>query len=268
MAKIMVSGAAGRMGRRIISVIHGREQTVLSGALEYAGNPLVGQDAGEIAGVGKLGVPIVGSTGELPFADSDVMIEFTTPPATLANLKIAAGYQVPMVIGTTGMTAEEREQVRALAAQIPVVLAPNMSVGVNVLFKVVGEVAKILGDDYDVEILEAHHRLKKDAPSGTAVRLGEIVADALQRDYQEVAVFERRGFTGERTRDEIGMQTLRAGDIVGDHLVMFGGLGERLEIVHRAHSRDTFARGALRAALWVMDQQPGLYDMQDVLGLG
>jgi len=268
MAKIMVFGAAGRMGRRIISVIHEHEQVVLSGALEYAGNPLVGQDAGEIAGVGNLGIPIAGLVSDLPFAESDVLIEFTTPPATLANLKIAVEYQVPMVIGTTGMTVEEREQVRALAAQIPVVLAPNMSVGVNVLFKVVAEVAKILGDDYDVEILEAHHRLKKDAPSGTAVRLGEIVAEALQRDYQEVAVFERRGFTGERTREEIGMQTLRAGDIVGDHLVMFGGLGERLEIVHRAHSRDTFARGALRAALWVMDQQPGLYDMQDVLGLG
>jgi 4-hydroxy-tetrahydrodipicolinate reductase len=150
---------------------------------------------------------------------------------------------------------------------MPVVLAPNMSVGVNVLFKIVAEVAGILGDDYDVEILEAHHRLKKDAPSGTAVRLGEIVAAALDRDYREVAVFERQGFTGERTREEIGMQTLRAGDIVGDHLVLFGGLGERLEIVHRAHSRDTFARGALRAALWVTGREPGLYDMQDVLGL-
>jgi len=268
MAKIMVSGAAGRMGRRIISVIHEDDQAVLFGALESVGNLFIGQDAGEIAGVGKLGVSIVGSTGDLPFADSDVLIEFTTPSATLANLKIAVEYQVPMVIGTTGMTVEEREQVRVLAARIPVVLAPNMSVGVNVLFKVVGEVAKILGDDYDVEILEAHHRLKKDAPSGTAVRLGEIVADALQRDYQEVAVFGRRGFTGERTREEIGMQSLRAGDIVGDHLVMFGGLGERLEIIHRAHSRDTFARGALRAALWVLEQPPGLYDMQDVLGLG
>ena len=222
---------------------------------------------GEIAGVGRLEVPIVGSAAELPFADSDVLIEFTAPSATLANLKIAVEYQVPMVIGTTGMTVEEREQVKGFAARIPVVLAPNMSVGVNVLFKVVAEVAGILGDDYDVEIVEAHHRLKKDAPSGTAVRLGEIVAAALERDYREVAVFERRGFTGERTREEIGMQTLRAGDIVGDHLVMFGGLGERLEIVHRAHSRDTFARGALRAALWVMKQQAGLYDMQDVLGL-
>ncbi len=268
MAKVMVSGAAGRMGRRIISVIHEDSRAVLLGALESVGNSFVGQDAGEIAGVGKLGVSIVGSVGDLPFADSDVLIEFTAPSATLANLEIAVEYQVPMVIGTTGMTVEEREQVRALAARIPVVLAPNMSVGVNVLFKVVGEVAKILGDDYDVEILEAHHRFKKDAPSGTAVRLGEIVADALQRDYQEVAVFGRQGLTGERTREEIGMQSLRAGDIVGDHLVMFGGLGERLEITHRAHSRDTFARGALRAALWVLEQPPGLYDMQDVLGLG
>ncbi len=267
MARIMVSGAAGRMGRRIISVIHEHEQATLAGALEYAGNPLVGQDAGEVAGVGSLGVAIVGAADRLPFADSDVLIEFTTPAATLVNLEMAARHRVPMVIGTTGMTVEEREQVRGFASRMPVVLAPNMSVGVNVLFKIVAEVAGILGDDYDVEILEAHHRLKKDAPSGTAVRLGEIVAAALDRDYREVAVFERQGFTGERTREEIGMQTLRAGDIVGDHLVLFGGLGERLEIVHRAHSRDTFARGALRAALWVTGREPGLYDMQDVLGL-
>ncbi|MBN2332875.1 MAG: 4-hydroxy-tetrahydrodipicolinate reductase [Deltaproteobacteria bacterium] len=267
MTKIMVSGATGRMGRRIISVIDEHEQATLAGALEFAGNPLVGRDAGEVAGVGALGVAIVGEVEKLPFADADVLIEFTSPEATLAHLELAAGYGVPMVIGTTGITAAERQQIAAFARQVPLVVAPNMSVGVNVLFKVVADVARILGDDFDVEILEAHHRLKKDAPSGTAVRLGEIVAESLGRDIEKVAVYERLGFTGERTREEIGMQTLRAGDIVGDHLVLFGGLGERLEIVHRAHSRDTFARGAVRAALWVSSQAPGLYDMQDVLGL-
>ncbi|MBW1645749.1 MAG: 4-hydroxy-tetrahydrodipicolinate reductase [Deltaproteobacteria bacterium] len=267
MLKIMVSGAAGRMGRRIINVIAADERAALSGALEQPGSPAVGRDAGETAGVGNLGVPIVGEVGKLPFAASDVLIEFTSPAATLANLEAAAAQRTAMVIGTTGLSAAERQRVAELARQVPVVLAPNMSVGVNVLFKVVAEVAGILGDDYDVEILEAHHRLKKDAPSGTAVRLGEIVAQTRGRSLDEVAVYERRGFTGERTREEIGMQTLRAGDIVGDHLVLFGGLGERLEIIHRAHSRDTFARGAVRAARWVVGQAPGLYDMQDVLGL-
>jgi 4-hydroxy-tetrahydrodipicolinate reductase len=172
-----------------------------------------------------------------------------------------------MVIGTTGMSAAEREQVTLAARKIPIVFAPNMSVGVNVLFKIAAEVATILGEDFDVEILEAHHHLKKDAPSGTAVHLGEIVAEALGRDYPEDAVFTRQGFTGARTRREIGMQTLRAGDIVGEHTVLFGGMGERLELIHRAHSRDNFAAGAVRAALWLADRAPGLYDMQDVLGL-
>ncbi len=267
MTKIMVSGAAGRMGRRIVAVVAEDERTSLCGALEYAGSPAVGRDAGEVAGVGSLGVEIVGDAADLPFAAGDVLIEFTSPSATLANLEMAAARRTAMVIGTTGLTAAERQRIADLAREIPVVLAPNMSVGVNVLFRVVAEVARILGDDYDVEILEAHHRLKKDAPSGTAVRLGEIVAQSRERQLDEVAVYERRGFTGERTREEIGMQTLRAGDIVGDHLVLFGGLGERLEIIHRAHSRDTFARGAVRAALWVEQQPPGLYDMQDVLGL-
>jgi 4-hydroxy-tetrahydrodipicolinate reductase len=203
----------------------------------------------------------------LPADRGDVLIEFTAPAATLAHAAAAAERDLPMVIGTTGLSRAERETVQGHARRIPIVMAPNMSVGVNVLFNVVAEVARVLGEDYDIEVVEAHHRLKKDAPSGTAVRLGEILAGVRGRRLDEVGVYTRQGFTGCRRPEEIGMQTVRAGDIVGDHLVLFGGLGERLELVHRAHSRDTFARGALRAAQWVAEQAPGLYDMQDVLGL-
>lgn len=264
MLEIIVSGAGGRMGRSIVSVIDDDENAILAGALEAADSPLLGRDAGELAGLGPAGVELRDS---LPADRGDVLIEFTAPAATLANAAAAAERGLSMVIGTTGLSHAERETMRDHARRIPIVMAPNMSVGVNVLFNVVAEVARVLGEDYDVEVIEAHHRLKKDAPSGTAVRLGEILAGVRGRRLDEVAVYERRGFTGERRPEEIGMQTVRAGDIVGDHLVLFGGLGERLEIVHRAHSRDTFARGAVRAAHWVADQPPGLYDMQDVLGL-
>jgi 4-hydroxy-tetrahydrodipicolinate reductase len=172
-----------------------------------------------------------------------------------------------MVIGSTGFSPEEMEEIRDLTGNVPCVLAPNMSVGVNVLFKVIRTVAEILGDDYDVEILEAHHHLKKDAPSGTAMKMAHIIAEALGRDLDEVGIYERKGLIGERPRREIGIQTLRAGDIVGEHTVLFGAVGERLELIHRAHSRDNFAKGAIRAAKWVVEQKPGLYDMQDVLGL-
>lgn len=266
MRAVAIAGAAGRMGKRLLDLVNLEKETRVAGALEQAGHPALGADAGENAGLGSLAVPLVGSLDELP-AGLDVMIDFTAPVATVANLAWARKNKVAMVIGTTGMGADERRLLEEAAAEIAVVFAPNMSVGVNVLFKVVDEMARILGDDFDVEVLEAHHRLKKDAPSGTAVKLGEILAGALGRDYEKDAVFTRHGFTGERTRKEIGMQTLRAGDIVGEHTVMFGGMGERLEIIHRAHSRDNFAAGAVRAALWLKDRRPGLYDMQDVLGL-
>ncbi len=267
MRSVVVAGAAGRMGKRLVDLVNAQPETQVVGALEYSKHPFLGKDAGEVAGIGHLDVPLVGSLQELAGCGAQVMIDFTAPQATLANLEWAVAEKVAMVIGTTGMSVAERGLLAEAACQIPVVFAPNMSVGVNVLFKVVAEVAAILGDDFDVEILEAHHRLKKDAPSGTAVRLGEIVAETLGRDYEKDAVFARQGFTGERTQREIGMQTLRAGDIVGEHTVMFGGMGERLEVIHRAHSRDNFAAGAVRAALWLAGREPGLYDMQDVLGL-
>jgi 4-hydroxy-tetrahydrodipicolinate reductase len=172
-----------------------------------------------------------------------------------------------MVIGTTGFTPQELDEVRGLARQVPCVFSPNMSVGVNVLLKVIGEIARTLGDDYDIEVIEAHHRQKKDAPSGTALKMAEVLARAVNRDLNQVAVYARKGLIGERGRGEIGIQTIRAGDIVGDHTVIFGGMGERIEVTHRVQSRDTFARGALRAARWVVKQPPGLYDMLDVLGL-
>jgi 4-hydroxy-tetrahydrodipicolinate reductase len=199
--------------------------------------------------------------------DADVLIDFTFPEVTLSNLKICAQQGKMIVSGSTGFTPEQKALVEKYAEQIPVVLAPNMSVGVNACFKLLKEAAKILGDDFDVEVVELHHNKKKDSPSGTAVRMGEVVADALGRDYTQVANYHREGMCGERRKDEIGMQTVRGGDIVGEHTVYFIGMGERIEISHRAMSRDMFARGAARACLWLEDKSPGLYDMQDVLGL-
>jgi 4-hydroxy-tetrahydrodipicolinate reductase len=266
MIKIAVCGASGRMGGRIIVAVHEAEGVELSAAVERPGHPMLGQDAGIVAGCGKLSVGITDNLNEA-VQGCDVLIDFTTPKVSLKNLEVCALNRKAIVIGSTGFTPEERALASELANDIPAVLAPNMSVGVNVCFKVLADIAKILGDDFDVEIVEAHHRLKKDAPSGTAIRMGEVVAGALGRNYREVANCHREGITGERTREEIGMQTIRGGDIVGDHTVYFIGMGERIELTHRAHTRDMFSRGAVRAAKWVVDQNPGIYDMQDVLGL-
>jgi 4-hydroxy-tetrahydrodipicolinate reductase len=264
--KTIVAGAGGRMGGRIIQLISESVDMTVSGALEKAGHPAVGQDLGEWLGIGKMGLPVVDDlAGLLPAGD--VIIDFTFHTASLENMKKAAAARKPMVIGSTGFSAEERKALEGWSREIPCVLAPNMSVGVNALFKVVGEVARILGDGYDIEILETHHKMKKDAPSGTALKLAQVLAQARNLDLEQAAVYERKGIIGERRADEIGIQTFRAGDIVGEHTILFGGMGERIEITHRAHSRDTFARGALRAAHWVLDKPPGLYDMQDVLGL-
>ncbi len=266
MIKVAVTGAAGRMGGRIITAIKDAEGLELGGAVERPGHGLVGQDAGSVAGCGAAGVKIVdGLTTALEGAE--VLIDFTFPEVTLANLAVCAKLGRSMVIGSTGFTPEQRAEVAKFAEKIPVVLAPNMSVGVNVCFKLLKDVAATLGDAFDVEIVELHHNKKKDSPSGTAVRMGEIVAEALGRDYNQVANYHRQGMCGERTREEIGMQTVRGGDIVGEHTVYFIGMGERIEISHRAMSRDMFARGAVRAAGWLAGQKPGLYDMQDVLGL-
>lgn len=266
MVKAIVAGAGGRMGGRIISMIHGTEGIELAGAFERPDSDAVGRDAGEVAGVGTIGVPIADFLDKV-IDSGDVIIDFTFHEATVKHARKAAEKGKAMVIGTTGFSSEEYDRIEQLASSFPCVLAPNMSVGVNLLYKLLETAAKVLGDDYDVEIVEAHHRMKKDAPSGTALQLGRVVASTLGRDFDKVAVYERHGLIGERSSQEIGIQTVRAGDIVGEHTVLFGGIGERVEITHKASSRDTFAKGAVRAAIWVADRPAGFYNMQDVLGL-
>ncbi|MCE5312885.1 MAG: 4-hydroxy-tetrahydrodipicolinate reductase [Nitrospiraceae bacterium] len=266
MIRLAVTGAAGRMGSRIAALSAEYEGLKLSGALERSGAPAVGKDIGMIAGLGETGVLIKDSAQDV-ISSADVTIDFSSVAATLGHIEIAAANSRAMVIGTTGFEKDDLSKIKKAAEKIPVMMAPNMSVGVNLLLKVLAQISPVLADEYDIEIVEAHHRLKKDAPSGTALKMAQVIADSIKRDLDEVAVYCRKGITGERTRKEIGIQTVRAGDIVGDHTVMFGGLGERIEITHKASSRDTFARGALRAALWIVGKKPGLYDMQDVLGL-
>ena len=266
MINIAVTGASGRMGSRIITLSMDIEKLKLTGALERKDYDRIGKDIGDVIGLGKTGVLISDDITNVSDG-ADVIIDFSSPSATIANLKAISDKPVPFVIGTTGFSKDEIDYIGLYAQNTPCVFAPNMSVGVNLLLKVLEDIAKVTGDDYDVEIVEAHHRLKKDAPSGTAMKMAQVLASTLNRNLDSDVVYERHGLIGERTRKEIGIQTIRAGDIVGEHTVMFGGLGERIEITHKASSRDTFARGALRAALWIRKQTPGLYDMQDVLGL-
>ena len=266
MVKIVVAGAAGRMGRRLIAAVRETSNAVLAGAVECAGHPHLGKDAGLLDGGGALDVPLVDSL-DAAFADGAVLIDFSAVDATMTHLAFCRARKVPVVIGTTGLNAEQKKELQDASREIPVVFAPNMSVGVNVCLRMLKELARVLGPDFEVEILEMHHNKKKDAPSGTALRMGEVVAEALGRDWSSSAVYSRHGQTGERTRDEIGIQALRGGDIVGEHTVYFIGMGERIELTHRAMTRDMFARGAVRAALWLAGQAPGLYDMQDVLGI-
>jgi len=267
MTKVIVAGAAGRMGQRISYMVQQNPDLTLAAAFEQPESPAIGKDVGENAGFGATGVKI--SAGlESVIDQGEVIIDFTFHKAAMQFVKIAAAHGRAMVIGTTGLSAEELATLKEAAdSNFPCVQAPNMAVGVNVLFKLVEKAAAVLGDAYDVEIVEAHHRMKKDAPSGTALKLGEMAAGALGRDLAKVGVFERNGIIGERTDQEIGIQTIRAGDIVGEHTVYFAGAGERIEISHRAHSRDNFARGAALAAGWVVDRPNGVYTMFDVLGL-
>lgn len=266
MIDVVVAGAAGRMGSRIVALLRETEGFRLAAALERPGHPALARDAGELAGVGASGVPVT-DDATAALAEGRVLVEFTTPEASLEHLRLAATQGARAVIGTTGFTKAQLAEIEALARRVPVLLSPNMSVGVNLAFRLLAQMASVLGDDYDVEITEIHHRGKKDAPSGTALRMAEVIAQALGRDLAKVGVYGRQGMTGERTPSEIGVQALRAGDVVGEHTVVFGGLGERLELTHRAHSRDTFARGALRAVRFIAAAGPGLYSMQDVLGL-
>ncbi len=263
---VVVAGAAGRMGSRIVACLADAADLRLVAALEAPGHPALGQDAGEVAGVGRRGVPLT-SAAAAALGRDRVLIEFSTPEASLEHLRLGAGVGARAVIGTTGFSAPQREEIAGLAGKSAIVLAPNFSVGVVVALKALALMATALGGDYDVEITETHHRFKKDAPSGTALRMAEVVAEALGRDLGSVAVHGRQGLPGERTQKEIGIFSLRSGDVVGEHTVSFATLGERLELTHRAHNRDTFARGALRATRFVAGRAPGLYSMQDVLGL-
>jgi 4-hydroxy-tetrahydrodipicolinate reductase len=266
MIKVIVAGAAGRMGSRLVALIKESTALTLAGAMEGKGHRALGQDAGESAGVGKIGMTITDDLRPL-LERSDVVIDFSAPEATLAHLRAVAERRRAMVIGTTGLDEGQLAELKSLAGRVPCVFSPNMSVGVNLVYKVIGEMARTLGDEYDIEVIEAHHRLKKDAPSGTALKIAQVLAQAVNRDLNQVGVYARKGLIGERKKLEIGIQTIRAGDIVGDHTILFGGMGERIEVTHRASSRDTFARGALRAAQWIVKQPPGLYDMMDVLNL-
>ncbi len=266
MTRIAIAGCSGRMGRVLIEACQQNENVTLGAATERTGSSLVGADAGEVAGVGKLGVAIVDDLAKA-VDDFDVLIDFTAIEATLSHLEICGAAGKRIVIGTTGFSDEQKQQISATAEKVGVVFAPNMSVGVNLCFKLLELAAKVMGDEVDIEVIEAHHRHKIDAPSGTALRMGEVVADALGRDLKECAVYGREGKTGERDRGEIGFETIRAGDIVGEHTVMFADIGERVEITHKASSRMTFAKGAVRAAHWLMAKEQGLFDMQDVLDL-
>lgn len=263
---IAVAGAGGRMGRILVRAVTGAEGLTLNVATEQPGSSLLGADAGELAGVGRLGVA-VRPDPESALDDFDVLIDFTTPTATLGHLDLCHRSGKQMVIGTTGFTPDQRTAIAEAGAEIGIVCAPNMSVGVNLCLKLLDVAARVLGDQADIEIIEVHHRHKVDAPSGTAIRMGEVMAHALGRDLEQVAVYGREGHTGERARETIGFETIRAGDVVGEHTVWFAAEGERVEIAHKASSRMTFAGGAIRAVRWIADKAQGLYDMQDVLGL-
>jgi len=267
MRRIAVMGAAGRMGKTLIDAVQQRSPVCgLTAAIVRPGSSLVGADAGELVSLGRIGVPLSASLDSV--ADEfDVLIDFTLPEVMLGNLAFCRGAGKAMVIGTTGLNAAQKQVLVEAAKDIPIVFASNFSVGVNLSFKLLDLAARVMGDEADIEIIEAHHRHKVDAPSGTAMRMGEVIADALGRDLQKVAVYGREGHTGARERETIGFATVRGGDVVGDHTVLFAAEGERLEITHKASSRMTFAKGAVRAAQWLEGREPGLYDMQDVLDL-
>lgn len=262
--KLVVLGAAGRMGRVLTATALQDPEVEVVGAVDRPDVPEIGQDVGRIAGLGDAGVRLTGSLGEV-VGLADVTVEFTLPEATLEHLELSLRQGKPAVVGTTGFGPEQSERIRAIARGIPVFLSPNMSLGVNLLLKVLPIVAAALGDAYDVEVIEAHHHGKKDAPSGTALKLGEVVAQALGTTLAERAVYGRQGIQP-RKPGEVGMHAIRAGSIVGDHTVLFANEGEQIEISHRAYSRQTFALGALRAAKWIVKQPAGLYSMQDLIG--
>ncbi len=266
MTRIAITGAAGRMGRVLIEATLQNGNTTLNAAIDRSASPFVGVDAGELINQGQQNVIIVDDLNAV-IDDFDVLIDFTHPDVSVKNIEICRKAKKRLVIGTTGFSDEQKVLISEAAKDIAIVFAPNMSVGVNLCFKLLDIAARVMGEYTDIEVIEAHHRHKVDAPSGTALRMGEVIADALGQDLNECAVYGREGQTGERDRKTIGFETIRAGDIVGEHTVMFADIGERVEITHKASSRMTFANGAVRAANWLMDFEKGQFDMQDVLGL-
>lgn len=264
--RVAVTGAAGRMGKMLIETIAQSEGVSLAGAVERPGSSLIGADSGELAGIGSNSIKVVGSLQEI-VNDFDVLVDFTAPAVTLINAKLCAENGKKIVVGTTGFSQEEKSELSAHQSKTALCVAANYSTGLNVSLKLIELAAKSFGDDADIEIIEAHHRHKVDAPSGTALAMGDVVADALNRDLKKVAVYGREGQTGARERETIGFATIRGGDVAGDHTVMFLADGERVEITHKASNRMVFARGAVRAAQWLSQQANGLYSMQDVLNL-
>ena len=268
MAEISVGiiGVAGRMGNMLAKQVHSAPGCRVGGGIDHAGSPFQGQDIGTLAGVGELGLPVTESLDDL-LGSVDVVIEFTLPEATVAHAHAVAARGVPMVIGTTGLTNEQEAELAIAGGKTPIVFAPNMSIGVTLLFELVEKVAATLDNDYDIEIVEMHHNQKIDAPSGTAIGLGRAAARGRKVDFDEAAVLSREGITGVREPGTIGFATLRGGDVIGEHSVIFAGAGERIEMGHKAGGRHLFADGAVRAARWVVDQKPGLYTIRNVLGL-
>ena len=265
--RVVVAGVLGRMGGTLVRMVRDQEDMKVVGGTERKGSSAIGSDVGRAAQLEPLGVLIADDLSRaIEMGKAQLVIDFTSAAASLEHARICAERGVPLVVGSTGFTADAKAELARSAQRMPVVMSPNMSVGVNLVIKIAAQLAQVLGDSFDVEILETHHRMKKDAPSGTALRIAEEVAAALGRKPSDLRL-SREGQIGERPRPEIGVQTLRGGDVVGEHTIFFLGEGERVELTHRATSREQFARGALRAARWVVSRSPGLYDMQDVLGL-
>jgi len=265
MINVVVSGACGRMGKLLLRAVVEEEGMMVAGAVERTGHPSLGKDAGEVIGSDNKSGIIIADNPEEVMNKGDILVEFNVPGPTMSHLPVAAEKGNAVIIGTTGFSSEDKKEIERFSSKIPVLFSPNMSVGVNALFRTAGEVARLLGSDYDVEIIETHHRLKKDAPSGTAIRLGEIIADARGEKLGDVAVYGRKGMTGEKKPGTIGIHAVRGGTVSGEHTVIFAGDSERLELVHRAESREVFVRGVIKAIRFMSDASPGLYDMQDVL---
>jgi 4-hydroxy-tetrahydrodipicolinate reductase len=264
MIRVIINGACGRMGRLIIRGVSEQADMEIAGAIEFSGHPQIGSDAGVVAGIGEIGVAITGDLEDV-LESADVVIEFSKPEATLQHLREVVNADKAMVIATTGFEPDELVTVNELASQIRCVMAPNMSLGVNVMIQALELIAKALGDDYDIEVIEAHHNHKADSPSGTALRVAETITTALEQDLDEVGVYGRHGIVGTRPKKQIGIHAVRGGDIAGDHTVLFATEGEQLSVVHRAHSPEAFAKGAIRAAKWVIDAPKGLHDVSEVL---